>query len=165
MENRLDLAAYRLVADTERLRRGFQRSSCDEVNNKACLCRGQIEPVPKKCHRHLAAHKGSPLRCPASKMPKPTAHDARHNARKVLDISSSFQALRRVGAFDPRHLYRRRISSPVAARAPPAAMLLPRCRARLRIFLVRCALPYDPPVWGHSCNGGMIPRFHRAVCD
>src|SRR5262249_12178352 len=23
----------------------------------------------------------------------------------------------------------------------------------------------DPPVGGHSCNGGMIPRFHCAVCD
>jgi hypothetical protein len=23
----------------------------------------------------------------------------------------------------------------------------------------------DPPVGGHSCNGGMIARFHRAVCD
>jgi hypothetical protein len=26
-------------------------------------------------------------------------------------------------------------------------------------------LPCDPPTGGHSCNGGMIPRFHRAVCD
>jgi hypothetical protein len=26
-------------------------------------------------------------------------------------------------------------------------------------------LPCDPSVGGHSCNGGMIPRFHRAVCD
>ena len=26
----------------------------------------------------------------------------------------------------------------------------------------RCSLPCDPPVGGHSCNGGMIPRFHRA---
>ena len=26
-------------------------------------------------------------------------------------------------------------------------------------------LPPDPPVGGHSCNGAMIPRFHRAVCD
>jgi hypothetical protein len=23
----------------------------------------------------------------------------------------------------------------------------------------------DPPVGGHSCNGEMIPRFDRAVCD
>src|SRR5262249_13890930 len=22
-----------------------------------------------------------------------------------------------------------------------------------------------PPVGGHSCNGGMIPRLYRAVCD
>jgi Putative GTP-binding controlling metal-binding len=38
-------------------------------------------------------------------------------------------------------------------------------RARLRIFVVRCSLPCDPPVGGHSCNGGMIPRFHRVVSD
>src|ERR1700745_2317923 len=30
--------------------------------------------------------------------------------------------------------------------------------------VVRCSLPSDPPVGGHSCNGGMIPRFHRVVC-
>jgi hypothetical protein len=35
----------------------------------------------------------------------------------------------------------------------------------LRIFVVRCGLPCDPPLGGHSCNGGMIPRFHRGVCD
>src|SRR6266498_3427286 len=33
----------------------------------------------------------------------------------------------------------------------------------LRIFVVRCGLPCDPPVGGHPCHGGMIPRFHRAV--
>src|SRR5262249_365255 len=37
--------------------------------------------------------------------------------------------------------------------------------AWLRIFVVRYSLPCDPPVGGHSCNGGMIPGFHRAVCD
>jgi hypothetical protein len=26
-------------------------------------------------------------------------------------------------------------------------------------------LPCDPPLGGHSCNGGMIPPFHRAVSD
>jgi hypothetical protein len=52
---------------------------------------------------------------------------------------------------------------PVAARAPRAAKLPPR-RAWLRIFVVRCGLPCDPPVGGHSCNGGMIPRFECAVC-
>jgi hypothetical protein len=26
-------------------------------------------------------------------------------------------------------------------------------------------LPCDPPVGGHSCNRGMIPHLHRAVCD
>ena len=40
------------------------------------------------------------------------------------------------------------------------------CRAAwLGIFVVGCSLPCDPPVGGHSCNGGIIPRFHRAVCD
>src|SRR6516162_8832370 len=46
-----------------------------------------------------------------------------------------------------------------AARAPRAATRPPHRRARLRIFVVRCGLPCDPPVGGHSCNGGMIPRF------
>src|SRR5947209_10045369 len=50
------------------------------------------------------------------------------------------------------------------APVPRAATPPPRRRAWLRIFLVRCGLPCDPPVGGHSCNGGMIPRFHRAVC-
>jgi hypothetical protein len=31
--------------------------------------------------------------------------------------------------------------------------------------VVRCGLPCDPPVGGHSCNGGMISRFRRAVCE
>src|SRR5215813_9497566 len=35
----------------------------------------------------------------------------------------------------------------------------PRGRRALRIFVVRCSLPCDPPVGGHPCNGGMIPRF------
>src|SRR5215831_2809121 len=95
MENRLDLAAYRLVADTERLRRGFQRNSCDDVNNEACLCRGQIEPIPKKCPRVLAAHEGDPFDGTEGKMPSLKAVTHVPNARKVLDISS--------------HLYRRRI--------------------------------------------------------
>ena len=73
-ENRLNLAAYRLVADTERLRRGFQRSSCDEVNNKACLCRSQIESILEKCHRDLAAHEGAPFDA--------QARHARRNVRK-----------------------------------------------------------------------------------
>ena len=42
-------------------------------------------------------------------------------------------------------------ASPTAARAPRAAKPLRR-RAWLRIFVVRCALPCDPPVGGHSCN-------------
>ena len=36
-------------------------------------------------------------------------------------------------------------------------------RAWLRIFVVRCSLPCDPPAGGHSCNGGMIPRFQPLV--
>ena len=50
----------------------------------------------------------------------------------------------------------------LAAPAPRAATRSRR-RAWLRIFVVRCGLPCDPPVGGLSCNGGMIPRFHRAV--
>src|SRR5262249_41929779 len=42
-----------------------------------------------------------------------------------------------------------------AARAPRAAKPPPRRRAaRLRIFVVGYSLPCDPPVGGHSCNGG-----------
>ncbi len=41
----------------------------------------------------------------------------------------------------------------------PALVEEPRRRAWLRIFVVRCGLPCDPPVGGHSCNGGMISRF------
>src|SRR5262245_26312588 len=58
----------------------------------------------------------------------------------------------------------RSLASWAAAPAPRAATP-PRRRAWLRIFVVRCGLPCDPPVGGHSCNGGMIPRFHRPVCD
>jgi hypothetical protein len=32
-------------------------------------------------------------------------------------------------------------------------------RASLRIFVVQCSLPCDPPVGGHSCPGEMIPRL------
>src|SRR5262249_39268651 len=48
---------------------------------------------------------------------------------------------------------------------PRAATRPPRRRAWLRIFVARCGLPCDPPVGGHSCNGGMIPRSHRAVSE
>src|SRR5262249_29586185 len=57
------------------------------------------------------------------------------------------------------------LASPAATRAPRAATQPPRRQAWLRIFVVQCSLPCDPPVGGHSCNGGMIPRFYRAVCD
>jgi hypothetical protein len=53
----------------------------------------------------------------------------------------------------------------LVGRALRAATRQPRRRAWLRIFGVRCSLPCDPLVGGHSCNGRMIPRFHRAVCD
>jgi hypothetical protein len=56
-------------------------------------------------------------------------------------------------------------ASPPAARAPRAATPPQRRRAWLRNFVVRCSLPCDPPVGGHSCNRGMLPRFHRAVSD
>jgi len=48
----------------------------------------------------------------------------------------------------------------LAARVQQSAMR-PRRRAWLRIFVVRRGLPCDPQVGGHSCNGGMIPRFQR----
>jgi hypothetical protein len=48
-------------------------------------------------------------------------------------------------------------------RAPQAATPQPLRRAQLRIFVVRCGLPCDPPVGGHSCNGGMIPRFSEGT--
>jgi len=50
--------------------------------------------------------------------------------------------------------------SPTVARAPRAAMLRPRRRAPLRTFVVRCGLPCDPPVGGHSCNGG---SYHASI--
>src|SRR6516162_5563952 len=42
-------------------------------------------------------------------------------------------------------------ASLAAARGPQAATP-PRRRVRLRIFVVRCSLPCDPPVGGHSCE-------------
>src|SRR5262249_22436671 len=54
----------------------------------------------------------------------------------------------------------------VGAAAPaPRAATRPHRRMWLRTLAVRCSLRCDPPVGGHSCNGGMIPRFHRAVSD
>jgi|SRR5215472_2670080 len=100
MENRLDLAAYRLVADTERFRRGFQRSSCDDVNNEACLCRGQIEPIPKKFLRVLAAHEGDPFDGRGGKMP---------SLKAVTQSIGHFVELLSATASWQRHLYRRRI--------------------------------------------------------
>src|SRR5262249_40928950 len=42
---------------------------------------------------------------------------------------------------------------PPVARAPRAATRPRRREAWLRIFVVGCSLPCDPPVGGHSCNG------------
>src|SRR5262244_2363884 len=66
---------------------------------------------------------------------------------------------------DPQMWETRRPAAPAVARAPPAATPPPRRRAWLRIFVVGCSLPCDPPVGGHSCNADMIPHFHRLVCD
>src|SRR5262245_1908104 len=54
----------------------------------------------------------------------------------------------------------RRCARPCRAAAPAqrAATSLPRRRLSPRIFVVRCGLPCDPPVGGHSCNGGMTAR-------
>src|SRR5262249_12836295 len=43
---------------------------------------------------------------------------------------------------------------PAAALAPRAGTQPRRRAAWLRIFVVRCSLPCDPPVGGHSCNEG-----------
>src|SRR5262249_3981743 len=59
---------------------------------------------------------------------------------------------------------RQRHDPPRLLRARRQVARLPRRRAWLRIFVVRCSLPCDPPVGGHSCNGGIIPPFHRGVC-
>src|SRR5262249_45355243 len=59
---------------------------------------------------------------------------------------------------------RSRDPEPVADVWPiSSGIIRPRRRAWLRIFVVRCGLPCDPPVGGgHSRNGGMIPRFMAA---
>src|SRR5215813_14208626 len=65
------------------------------------------------------------------------------------------------------------LASLAAARVPPVATRLPRRRAWLRIFVVRCSLPCDPPLGGHPCNGRSYhasiarsvtrPRFRKAA--
>src|SRR5262245_36727878 len=62
-----------------------------------------------------------------------------------------------------QRLAMRRIRARPAARAPRAATQPHHREAWLRIFVVGCSLPCDPPVGGHSCNGGMIPRFQPLV--
>src|SRR5262249_119641 len=59
-----------------------------------------------------------------------------------------------------RQATRLRMSS---APAPRAATQLPRRRAWLRIFVVRCSSSCDPPGGGHSCIGGLIARWQGAV--
>src|SRR5262249_36501694 len=56
--------------------------------------------------------------------------------------------------------WRPAIRPPVAAARAPQAAKPPRRRAWLRIFAVRCSLPCDPPVGGHSCNGG---SYHASI--
>src|SRR5262249_25022753 len=53
--------------------------------------------------------------------------------------------------------------TPAAGRARRAATPARRRAGWPRIFVVGYSLPCDPPVGGHSCNGGIIPRFHRAA--
>ena len=59
------------------------------------------------------------------------------------------------------------LSEPGTARLPRAATQPPRRReAWLRIFVVRCGLPCDPPVKGHSCNGGRSHGLRASeLCD
>src|SRR5262249_51792611 len=62
-----------------------------------------------------------------------------------------------------RKLLPRAPALPAAAPGPLAATPPPRRQASLRIFVVGCGLPCDPPGGGHSLNGGMISRLHRAA--
>src|SRR6516225_10362823 len=58
----------------------------------------------------------------------------------------------------------RRTRSPCCARAASGHATRRRA-AWLRISSCDIACHVTPPVGGHSCNGGIIPRFHRAVWD
>src|SRR5262245_28197431 len=67
-----------------------------------------------------------------------------------------------------RKLYGRFLRAISCASATPADAQPSRAAANQQgaaFFVVRCSLPCDPPAGGHSCNGGIIPRFHRAVWE
>ena len=69
---------------------------------------------------------------------------------------------------DFRKLYGRFLRAISCASATPADAQPSRAAANQQgaaFFVVRCSLPCDPPAGGHSCNGGIIPRFHRAVWE
>src|SRR5262249_62341373 len=108
------------------------------------------------------------------------AEKAANGAPERGDKGVPSECLLIVGAYGQRRSRRGRASGSLAANAwsmptraiwpgatpaPRAATSPHRRKARLRIFVVRCDLPCDPPAGGHSRNGGMIPRFHRAVWD
>src|SRR5262245_41264663 len=48
LENRLEIGACGLVLNTERIRAGSKRLSCNEADDKARLCRRQIKPTLEK---------------------------------------------------------------------------------------------------------------------
>src|SRR5262249_61092393 len=55
-------------------------------------------------------------------------------------------------------------ASPSSSERAPRGSVRHHRRLRwLNFFGFRRRVPSDPPVGGHSCNGGMIPRFHRVV--
>src|SRR5262249_22051830 len=75
--------------------------------------------------------------------------------RRSHGFSPFLGGIDQVANLPERQQHSRIAASYSAARAPRAATMPPRRRAWLRIFVVRCSLPCDPLVGGHSCNGGM----------
>src|SRR5262249_3027806 len=83
------------------------------------------------------------LRARRERPRRPRAAEKRDERAPLHSITSSARTSTDGGIINPR-----------AFAAPsPRAATLPR-RAWLRIFVVRCGLPCDPPVGGHSCNEG-----------
>src|SRR5262249_53412799 len=74
--------------------------------------------------------------------------------RNPFGASHPGEAARIAPNREPRPRERRLSRPSAAARAPRAATQPLRRRAWLRIFLVRCSLPCDPPAGGNSCNRG-----------
>src|SRR5262249_18023828 len=106
-----------------------------------------------------------PVDCLA--LPPSDIRPRRSGPRRILSLSAP-DGTRADASRTPQAMRCRETRSPAAlavGRAPRAATPPRRRAAWLRIFVVRCSLPCDPPAGGHSCNGGMIPRFDRAVCD